>query len=98
MFSSDQLNQLAKDVMNKLDPACNNGIVSLTTTQALAILALLAGTLEVTSVVVDRTQGVQLVLSGTLVKKEENEMDKIMKQLSHMPFDEVMKAMLGRFK
>ncbi|MCC5909099.1 MAG: hypothetical protein JJT76_01510, partial [Clostridiaceae bacterium] len=81
MFSSQQLDEILKNLQNQLNTQSqgekkpkffnnnnNNNTAKLTTTQILAILALLAGTLEVTSVVIDRDQAVQLVLSGTLKK------------------------------
>ncbi|SES95074.1 hypothetical protein SAMN05660297_00978 [Natronincola peptidivorans] len=107
MFSSDQLDSLAKAVMNKLEidkkavrHNCEgeNEKITLTPSQTLVILALLAGTLEVSSVVIDRNQNVDIVLAGTLKKEEESEMDKVLSQIGHVPFDEVMKALLKKFR
>lgn len=109
MFSSQQLDEILKNLQNQLNTQSqgekkpksfnnNNNTAKLTTTQILAILALLAGTLEVTSVVIDRDQAVQLVLSGTLKKEKENPLDEVVTQLGNLPFEEVMKAMFNRFK
>lgn len=110
MFSSDQLNDLMQIVMNKLeiderkldtnskDNNCDREKINLNPSQILVILALLAGTLQVNSIVINREQGVDIILTGSLKKEEESEIDKIMKQLGHLPFDEVMKSMLKRFK
>ncbi|AKL97154.1 hypothetical protein CACET_c37260 [Clostridium aceticum] len=111
MFSSEQIDDMVKklkmqlkaDEKNKsLQPFdkedCQERI-NLTPSQILTILALLAGTLDVTSVVFDRDQSVQIVLSGTLQKEEEeNELEKLIGHLGAMPFDQVMKAMLSKFR
>ncbi|ARE89628.1 hypothetical protein [Clostridium formicaceticum] len=110
MFSSEQIDamvtklkaQLKADEKNKgLQPFSEEGRqerIDLTPSQILTILALLAGTLDVTSVVFDRDQRVQIVLSGTLQKQEENELEKLIGHLGAMPFDQVMKAMLSKFR
>lgn len=75
-----------------------NNRVTLNPSQALVIAGLLTGTLQVISVLVDRDQTVQLVLSGSLRIDEQTELDRIMRQIGNMPFDEVMKAMLGKLR
>lgn len=66
--------------------------INITTSQALVILGLLAGVLEPISILIDRNQTVQIILSGSL--KEETQLEKIMDQVRKMPFDEVMRALL----
>lgn len=68
--------------------------INITTSQALVILGLLAGVLEPISILIDRNQTVQIILSGSL--KEETQLEKIMDQVRKMPFDEVMRALLGQ--
>lgn len=67
---------------------------SINPSQAIIIAAMLAGVLEVTSVLVDRNQTVEIVLTGSLKKK--TELEKLLDQVGSKPFDEVVKAMLGR--
>ncbi|MDD4237394.1 MAG: hypothetical protein PHT62_02375 [Desulfotomaculaceae bacterium] len=60
----------------------------------LVVLGLLGGVLEVTSVLVDKDQTVQFVLSGTL--KRPTRLDKMMNEIGKMPFDDVLKTVLDR--
>lgn len=62
--------------------------------QALVIASLLGNALRVESVLVDRNQAVEIVLTGTLKRK--TQMDKLMDQIGSMPFDDVVKAFLQR--
>ncbi len=62
--------------------------------QVLIISAMLAGVLEVTSVLVDRNQTIEIVLTGSLRKK--TELEKLLDQIGSKTLDEVVKAMLGR--
>lgn len=48
-----------------------------------------------TSILVDKNQLVQFVLSGSLKKK--TPLEQMIDQIGSMPFDEVMKAVLDRF-
>lgn len=109
MFSSDGLNSLAKDIMDKLsrkeqggkkNQASNgnggagiNGC-ALTPSKALVIGGLLGGVLDVDSILVDKDQTVQIVLVGSL--KQKSELEKMLDQIGSMPFDEVVKAMMER--
>ena len=61
---------------------------------ALVIAGLLAGVFIVDSILVDRAQNVEVILSGSL--KKETQMEKIMDQIGKMPFDEVLKVVMGR--
>jgi hypothetical protein len=62
--------------------------------QVLIISAMLAGVLEVTSVLVDRNQTIEIVLTGSLRKK--TDLEKLLDQIGSKTLDEVVKAMLGR--
>jgi hypothetical protein len=61
----------------------------------MVILGLLGGVLKVESVLIDRNQVVDIVLTGSLKRK--TEMDKILDQIGSKSFDEVMKALFERF-
>jgi len=67
----------------------------ITPQRALVILGLLLGTLEVNSVLVNRDQTVQIFLQGSLKRK--TRLEKIMDEIGALPFDEVIRAILGRF-
>ncbi len=105
MFSSDQFNTLMNEVMSRLSTGKegdNKGgknkeksRINLSPSQAIVILGILAGALDVDSVLVDRNQEVQVILSGSLKRK--TQLEKIMDQVGTMPFDEVMKTLLGRY-
>lgn len=71
-----------------------NKRLPLTPQQLLVILGLLSGALEVTSVLVDKDQLVQFVLTGTL--KRPTRLDKMLEEIGRMPFDDVLKALLDR--
>lgn len=108
MFTPDQLNSLSKSIMERLglnekgknkdnnSSGCDDGKkkLSLTPSQVLVIAGILGGTLEVASVLVDKDQIVQIILQGSL--KQKTELEKMMDKIGSMPFDEVVKAMLGR--
>lgn len=108
MSSSDQVNNAIKELLTRLNPGVPSNIQNTSgkcgkeegnvsgihPSQALIIGALLAGVLEVDSILVDRDQTVQIVLSGSLKKK--TDLEKLLDQIGSRPFDEVVKAMLGR--
>lgn len=108
MSSPDNLNDALKEILARLNLNTSSGISkksdkkecsggtpnSINPSQAIIIGGLLAGVLEVTSVLVDRNQTVQIVLSGSLKKKTELEI--LLDQIGSRPFDEVIKTMLGR--
>lgn len=79
---------------------CRNGpqkqTSTLTPQKVLVILGLLGGVLEVKSILIDRDQVVQILLSGSLRRK--TRLEKMLDEIGDMPFDEVMKAVLGRVK
>lgn len=108
MFSTEHLNSLVRDVMAQLSGGAgdkNNNKknhissgeqkISITPSQALVIAGFLAGVLDVSSVLVDRHQTVEIVISGSL--KQKTQMDKLLEQVGDKPFDEVLKAIVGRF-
>jgi hypothetical protein len=72
--------------------------LSLSPSQALVIVGILGGVLQVDSVLVDRDQEVQIILSGSLKQttKTKSPLDKLMDQLGALPFDDVVKAIVGR--
>ncbi|MCX7708477.1 MAG: hypothetical protein N2484_01360 [Clostridia bacterium] len=72
----------------------NNSTMTMTPSQALIIGGVLGGVFEVESVLVDKDQSVQIVLSGSL--KEKSELEKMLDQIGGMPFNEVMKALVDR--
>lgn len=105
-FSPDSINFLLKQAMKRLgidDEDTNNKNdrykkdkkISLTPSQALVIIGLLGGVLDVDSVQVGKGQRVQISLTGSLKRK--TQLDQVMDQICDMPFDTVMKAFLGRF-
>lgn len=109
MPSYENTNNVIKEILARLHPdtTCdtqksnqkkNGGSgeqnAGITPSQAIVIAALLAGVLEVSSVLIDREQTVEILLTGTLKKKSELEI--LLDQIGSKPFDEVIKAMLGR--
>lgn len=59
------------------------------------ILGLISGALEVRSILIDRDQLVQLIIEGSLKRK--TSLDKMLDQIGKMPFDDVLKALMGRY-
>lgn len=106
MFSADDFSPFIKDIISKLSKQSTSGNsngshnndsgISITPSQALVIAGLIGGVLEVTSILVDRSQLVQIVLSGSLKKK--TELEKLMDHVGNQPFEEVMKAVLEKLK
>lgn len=66
----------------------------LTPQRILVILGLVAGVLEVRSVLIDRDQVIQIVLDGTL--KRRTRLDKMLDEIGEMPFDDVLRAIMNR--
>ena len=62
--------------------------------KVLVILGLLGGVLEVDSILLDREQVVQIRLNGSLRRK--TRLDKMLDEISAMPFDDVLKSILRR--
>ncbi|MFZ7101812.1 MAG: hypothetical protein ACOWWO_04015 [Peptococcaceae bacterium] len=104
MLSPDYLNTLLEAVsaqlneINREEEKVNHGTGTgfcLTPSQTLVILGLLGGVLSIESILVDKDQTVNIVLEGTLKRK--SKMDKILDQMGHLSFEEVMKALFERF-
>ena len=110
MFSPGHMEMLLKRIMEQLgtevpgekNGGCknnkdkqNNCLPNLAPSQVLVVLGLLSGALSVDSILVDKDQIVQIVLSGSLKRK--TQLEKVMDQVGEMPFDDVMKAVLGRY-
>ncbi|OPX83755.1 MAG: hypothetical protein A4E53_04357 [Pelotomaculum sp. PtaB.Bin104] len=104
----DQIAQLGKGNFNSaknMSKSCpgnvgknnktnNNGIPGLNPAKLLIIAGLLCGALEVKSILVDRDQIVNILLEGSLRRK--TKLDKMLDEIGEMPFDDVLKAVLGR--
>lgn len=67
--------------------------LNLTPAKILVIIGILADVLEVSSVLVEKNQAVQIVLSGSLRRK--TTLDKMLDEMGKLSFDEVLEA-LGR--
>lgn len=68
--------------------------ITINPSQILVIAGLLSGALSVESILVDKDQTVEIVVSGSLKRK--TELDKMLDEIGSMSFDQVMKAMLER--
>lgn len=110
MTSKDPMDILLKQVMEQLgvkeeyeninnsSKKKSNCNTNLTTSQILVILALLGGVLEVESITIDKQQVVDIILSGSLKRpKAKTQFEQIMDQVGSLPFDQVMKNILGRY-
>lgn len=62
--------------------------------KVLVILGLLGGVLEVKSITIDRDQVVDILLEGSLKRK--TPLDNCLDTIGAMPFDDVLRAVLGR--
>jgi hypothetical protein len=71
----------------------DNCFLGLNPAQLLVIAGIIGGGLQVDSVLVDRNQAIQIVLSGSLKRK--TQLDMIMEQIGKMPFDQVMAAIMN---
>ncbi len=79
----------------KSGPRSNRNIIPrLTPQKALVILGLLAGVLEVKSILIDRDQIVDILLEGSLKRK--TKLDNCLDEIGAMPFDDVLRAVMGR--
>lgn len=105
MFSSNQSESLMKKNLqhksiNNIDNdncrkrSFDNKNIRLTPAQISVIFGLLTDALSVDSVLIDKEQTVEIVLSGSLKRK--TELDNVLDIIGNMPFDEVLKAMLRR--
>ncbi len=101
MATSGNANNVIKEILSRFHPdaavdtqKCNQQGNGMDPSQALIITALLAGVLEVTSVLINRDQTVEIVLTGSY--KQKSELDILLDKIGSKPFDEVIKAMLER--
>ncbi len=62
--------------------------------KTLVILGLIGGVFEVKSILFDRDQLVNILLEGSL--KRRTKLDNCLDEIGAMPFDEVLRAILGR--
>lgn len=80
---------------NQKDAGGNGlSIPPLTAAKALVIAGLLGDALVVNSVLVNRDQVVEIVLTGSL--RQKTQLEKILDQIGEMPFDEVVRAIVDR--
>lgn len=70
-----------------------NGGLSLNPSQLLVIAGLIGGVFNVDSFLVDREQTIQIVLVGSL--KRPTPLEEMMANVGALPFEQVMKAILG---
>ncbi|HEY9060715.1 MAG TPA: hypothetical protein VIO64_09470 [Pseudobacteroides sp.] len=108
MFAPENLNRILKDVMrsfssdapgnnsdkNKKNCQSNGNKINITPSQALVIAGIIGGVLDVDSLLIGKDQRIEILLSGSL--KQKTELEKMLDEIGSMPFDEVVKAMLGR--
>jgi len=112
VFSSSELNTLLEQIVSQLGRGtddftketptkstgrckCNKKKAPVLTPQkALVILGLLVGALEVKSILIDRDQIVNILLDGSLKRK--TRLDKMLDEIGDMPFEEVLRAIMGK--
>ncbi|QEK10959.1 hypothetical protein FQB35_00435 [Crassaminicella thermophila] len=110
MASKDPMELLLKKIMeqlgvkeeyeniNKVSKNKDCCKTNLTPAQILVIAALLGGVLEVDSIRIDKEQEVAIFLTGSLKRpKAKTQLEQIMDQIGCLPFDQVMKGLLGRY-
>jgi len=97
----DEPNQDCKNKRNKKNSNSGStnqtadssqGCISLNASQLLVVAGILAGVLDVESVLVSRDQSVDIVVTGSLRRR--TQLDKIMSQVGQLPFDQVMKSII----
>jgi len=95
-INEDADNKCNKNTTIKSCGKKNEKKINLTPSQIIVIAAIIGGVLQVDLVSIDKDQDVQVVLVGSL--KEKTQLEKIMDQVGSMPFDEVVKAIIGRLQ
>jgi len=106
VFSPEYINSLLENILANPDQLNASRTSSnsntnkknkspLTPSQALVIMGLIGGVLNVQSILVDSQQTVNIVLQGSLKRK--TEMDKILDKMGSLSFEEVMTALFARF-
>lgn len=108
MFSPEQLNSISKTIMEKLGGNGTRGCssdkpqdcnvekkqISLTPVQLLVIMGIITGSLDIDSLLVDKNQEIQILLVGSL--KQKTSLEKMFDDVGKMPFDDVLRALMGR--
>ena len=104
MIPQGHLNDFTKKIMSQLgfDDDCKDKksdnvkkrLVNLTPAEIMVISGIVVDVLSVESLTVDRNQQIQIVLGGSLKRK--TELEKTLDEIGQKPFDEVLKALLGR--
>lgn len=104
MIPHEHLNDFTKKIMSQLgfDDNCKDKkidsvkkkLLNLTPAEVMVISGIVVDVLSVQSLTVDRDQQIQIVLSGSLKRK--TELEKTLDEIGQKPFDEVLKALLGR--
>lgn len=108
MISDGQLDELFKRVISELNldssddkdnnskSKCTKRPISLTAAQIMVISGILTDVLSVRSFLVDRDQNISITLNGSLKRKKKTELEKTLDEIGARPFDEVLKALIGR--
>jgi hypothetical protein len=73
-----------------------NNCVNLTPSQIIVIAGMLGGVLNVESVLVDRNQQINIVLSGSLKRK--TDLDRMVEELGSKSFKEVISSIMGNLR
>lgn len=103
---SDALDKNIKEVLKTISSLNHKkkpgvqcpGIIDVSTSGILVIAGLLVGALDVISLTIDRGQAITIVLSGSLKKEEPTELEEVMSRIGNLPFDQVIKALLGSLR
>lgn len=69
-------------------------LLDLTPAQIVVVSGILTNVLSVQTFSVDRDQQIQIILDGSLKRK--TELEKTLDEIGKKPFDEVLKALVGR--
>lgn len=78
------------------DTSAVTDCINLGPAQILVIAGFLTGVLQVNSILVNRQQAIEIVLSGSL--KKPTQMDKVMEQIGRMPFERVIQSILNNIE
>jgi hypothetical protein len=81
-----------KEPENQSNGGNQTSCLNLLPSELLVIAGIICDVLQVNSVLVDRNQGVEILLTGSL--KRSTQLDKIMHQIGKMPFDQVVKSIM----
>jgi hypothetical protein len=95
-FNKSQTPKNGKKQTNKVEGQEKGGpgarCINLLPSELLVIAGIVCDVLQVQSVLVDRSQAIEVILVGSL--KRRAQLDKIMEQIGKMPFDQVMKSIM----